>query len=630
MVILILLSVASGFTVFRLFKYEAAILVIQTKTLEKGEREISVEGVDPGYRSRLSFELGSDQGNTCIYTLVLPRTRLKTIRIPPLASPGKYEIDEITLSNSAFSYSWNEKLECSQKMFRQGVMQREACSGMSPLIAVDSDSSLIISALPDSGFETDTRYRIALAVLSALGVFMCGTWLLKPVRQFHREQQVRYYFARFSWVVIASLFVLQLYVLLTYAVDIPNYEEWEFFEPFALPNGLSWQWLNRPVSHQRMMLFTKLMAWVNFKLFALDFVILKLFNYAVFGCLLYALVRFKERVLGRQSFSLFPLFLMFLISPIVFEVHAASFQSGELFVLLFSVFMLIYAYRDGESYGGTAVFYLCALLAMCSLSAGVVMVIFILAGKTVYSAAGIMRRRIPRDGELRHLAISWGLILPTLMLLLYDFKKPEHNPDWLFPNTVKFWESFLSLLSFGFGIESEHPLPGIVCLVIVTLPIILLLTKKTTRWQPATWQVLTATLTILAVIGLITIGRGNMVGSIKVSRYVIFSILLIPLASMSWWLAMNSFAERRVALGLLWAFCMATFWNNWDYNVYRDMRHQDILNLDCVENYSRGKGDGVCEGTHFRPIGKYFDNAKNLDVRFTRQFKASIPEKSAP
>ena len=51
---------------------------------------------------------------------------------------------------------------------------------------------------------------------------------------------------------------------------------------------------------------------------------------------------------------------------------------------------------------------------------------------------------------------------------------------------------FLNLLSFGFGFDIESPLPGVICLVVLLGPILLLLKDNATRWEPATWRVLTA------------------------------------------------------------------------------------------------------------------------------------------
>jgi hypothetical protein len=610
---------AAGLVAFKYYQYNYATLVIKAKTFEKGGKYIVIENQDSKSRIRLSYVIGNSDGETSLYPIELPRIRLQSVRIPPLASLGKYEIDSITLSNNSISYIWDQEMACSQRILKNGVIRNEACDENSPAISIDHENNIVISSISDTGFVNSLRFRIAIAVVTAIGVLLCGLYLFRSPNGSNKMV----FAVRGCWLFVAALFIFQLVTLGRYAVDLPYYEEWEFFDASALPGGLSWQWLSQQVSHQRMMVFTKLMAWLNFKLFSLDFVKLKIMNYAVFGCLLVAVVRFKKKVLG-ESFPLFPLFIIFLLSPIAYEVHAASFQAGETFAVLCSVIMLSFVISNEQSYKSSMVFSLCAIASMCSLSAGMVYALVFLLCDTLYTAANLHKKRLDRAVALRNLLLRWAIVLPAILLWFHGFKKPDVTiwavPSLLLPTEAKFWDMFLNLLSFGFGFDIESPLPGIICLAILLGPIVLLLKEEKTRWEPATWQVITALAGSLAVVALITVGRGNMGFSIKVPRYAIFGILLIPYVSMAWWLAMRSNRWRLGMLTLLWSFFVVTYYNNWDYGVYRDIRQLEVLNLECVERYSNGKGDGVCPGSFVLPIGKYFDNARTLGVHFTRQF----------
>jgi hypothetical protein len=374
-----------------------------------------------------------------------------------------------------------------------------------------------------------------------------------------------------------------------------------------------------------MMVFTKMMAWLNFKLFSLDFIKLKIMNYAVFGCLLLAIVRFKKSVLGKR-FRFFPLFMVFLLSPIVYEVHSSSFQAGETFAVFCSVLMLFLIIDTKPSWKASLGFSLCAIASMCSLSAGLVYALVFLVCDTIYTVGGVQCRRIEHSVALRCLFLRWVIVLPVSLLWFIGFKKPEATwavAPLLLPSEGKFWEMFLNLLSFGFGFDVESILPGIVCACFLLCPVCLLVLRKESRWEQTTWQMITAIAGSLAVVALITVGRGNMGFSIKVSRYAIFGLMLIPYASMAWWLVLKSKSLRCGVLTFLWCFIVVTFWNNWDYGVYRDIRQQELLNLECVEKYNDGMDDGACPGTFVLPIDKYFDNAKALGVHFTRQFTVS-------
>jgi hypothetical protein len=435
-----------------------------------------------------------------------------------------------------------------------------------------------------------------------------------------------------AWLVVVLLYAFQLLLICRYAVDIPYYEEWEFFDKLAklaLPGGLSWQWLSKQVSHQRMMIFTKLMAWLNFKLFGLDFVKLKIMNYAVFGCLLLAVARLKSKILG-EKFPFFPLFMLFLLSPIAHEIHIASFQGGETFAVLCSVLMLFFVIGKEPSYTSSFLFLLLAVASMCSLSAGLIYALLFLFCDTLYTVANLQEKGIERASGLRNIYLRWTVFLSITLLWFHDFKKPDDTwavAPLLFPTDGKFWDVFFNLLGFGFGFEIESPVPGVICLLVLLLPIVLLLKEKDRRWERATWQIVAAIGGSLAVVALITIGRGNMGFSIKVSRYAIFGLMLIPYAAMAWWLAIPRKTWRVGVLSLLWCLLAGVYYNDWDFGVYRDIRQLELLNLECVESYSNHSGDGICPGATVFPIGKFYDNAKALGIHFTRQFGSPPNEK---
>jgi len=512
---------------------------------------------------------------------------------------------------------------CSQQQIDGVDSEKRVCAGDAPVISLASDSSIVISSIPANSFVNPFGKRLTFALgLTAIIFFSCA-FLLSVGTQTPFSAGEMSYPVRATWLAVVLIYGFQLYLLAKYAVDIPYWEEWEFFDGTALGGGLSWHWLTSQLCHQRMMVFTKLMAWINYKLFSLDFVKLKVMNYVVFGGILLAVARFKRTAQG-DDFKYFPLFMVFLLSPLAYEVHVASFQSGETAVVLFSVLMLNYLVGVETSLKSTLIFCASALAALSSLSAGLVYVMVFLVCGTIFSFLDAARRKESFSGWGSTL-FAWLVLVTAIILWFLDFKKPEASwglPEWLLPFEMKFWSCYLELLSFVFGFELQSLLPGIVCLAIVITPVIILMVNKEKRRDASTWQVATAIIGTLAVIGLLVVGRGNMPYGIKVSRYVIFGYLLIPYAAMAWWLALQDSRQRVAALTFLWCFCAAAYWNNWDFNVYRDVRQHELLNLECVAEYSHAGGEGMCSGTYLFPIGKFFDNARKLDIHFTRQFKA--------
>jgi len=620
--ILAAVSLSIGVFVFTSSRYKSASLVIDTRTLEKGTRSITVVDKGNNKLSSIKFYIGSDDGDYSFYSLELPRIRLESVSIPPLASAGKYEINRILLSNNDVSYIWNKNMQCQQKYYENGIATNKACDSASPTIYMDENASLHIASIPDHGFENTFWFRFFLALCSTIVVFSAGIYLLKPVAEAGARNHLMHFSVKGAWLLVGSLYFYQFFLLWKYSVDIPFWEEWEFFEPFALPSGLTLHWLFHHLgSNQQIMVFTKLVAWLDYWLFNLDFVKIKLFNYLLFGGLLYAVIRFKIDLFGRGRFRVFPFFLLFLVSPIINEIHTASFLSGQAFMLLFFFGMLHFAINNEPSKRNAVITSILSLLAIYSLAAGMVIAMVTLICLTIFLGAKISSKQIDRPMGIQNILICWGIVLPGILLWFIGFNKPEGSQKWLLPLEPKYWGKFFNLLGFGFGFETENPLPGFACFMILMAPLAILLHRKAMRWQPETWKLIAAIFGIMAVLGQIAMGRGNMPYSIIISRYALFAFLLIPFSAMAWWLAMEHGSRKACILTTLFCICFAAYLNNWDFTIYRDIRQLSLMDLECVERYVNGSGDGTCPTTHSRPIGTFYDSAKKLDVHFTRQFE---------
>ncbi len=627
-VIISVIALVAGGIVFASSRCNPFAVVIQLKSMEKGVRQIVAAEEGSGTLSKVWFEIGNDSGESSFYTIALPRKQWKTVTIPPLASSGLYELERITLANDTVRYRWDDGTTCIRETADHGVRRQTSCDPGSPAITLANDSSLVISAIPDSGLYNSYPYRFSIALVAALAFCAAGFYLLRPFSGGAKRQNWREYLDRGVLLLLILLYFYQYGYLWSYSVDLPYWEEWEFFEPAALQSGLTFEWLFRHFgTNQQVVVFTKLMAWLDFKLFSLDFVKLKLMNYLVFGLFLVALMKFARQVCG-EGFKFLPLFMLFLVSPIAYEAHAASFQSGEIFVMLFSMGMLCYSFPERHDYRHAAVFSICALCAIFSMHTGVVVAAVLLACRAVYVAVKVKRKESPPQEALVNLLLSGFITLAGIIYWLAGFRKPASSlPAWLLPTESKFWDQFFNLLAFGFGFDTPNPLPGVLILLFLLLPVMLLFTNSATRWQRSTWQIVAAILALLVLVAMITFGRGNYGGSIKLSRYTVYITPLIPLGALAWWLVLHGRKEMLVVLTLFWLLCCSAFADNWSYGIYRDLKQMDIMTLECVESYSSGRGDGNCPDTHAVPIGGFFDNARKLDINFTRQFAKPVQPK---
>ncbi len=379
--------------------------------------------------------------------------------------------------------------------------------------------------------------------------------------------------------------------------------------------GLTWQWL-LGFHSENSLLLTKLMAWVNLKLFGLDFMLQNIFNLFIYGGLIVAVIVFKNLVLGREKFTLFPLFIIFLLSTINYENHLWALQSNYHLVLLFSLLTLYQAFGRELTDKAALLFSLYALLAMLTYSAGVVFVAMYLLCVAVYIVAGIMGSRIDRTTGFRFLLIVCSVSGVSLCLWYLGNKTSTWPFPMVYPSDFKFWDFLFNVISFGFGFKQVHILPGIICLLLVVLPMILLLIKKETRWERSTWLVLSAVLGTLAVLAAISFGRAWIYPS-KTSRYVEVSFLLIPYTALGWWLVLKEGSQRIVILSCFWIFCFVSFFDDWSTKGYALYKQFSLYDLQTIEaNYSGLGSNNYPELS----IQTDLDIAKKLGVKFTRQF----------
>lgn len=618
MAVLFLASLLLGAVVYVTSGFDAATLVIDARTLEKGRGEVHVEHAGTRQVDTLQFEIGDDQGAASFYTVGLPAARLERLTIAPLARQGNYEISRITLSNDSVSYILDAQGGCTQKLLRNGLMQRQPCS-QGPVMEFAPDGAMVINSIPDVGVEKKPLARVATAIMVALLIFCSGIWLLRPVEPGRWQSRTHCLAVRVGWLLVATLYSYHLYMVCKYAVDIPFFEEWEYFRPQSLTKDFSWSWLFAFADYHRIVT-TKLVVWLNLKLFSLDFAWQKIFNFLAFGCLICAVVAFKERVVGKGGFTFFPAFVLFVLSPIAYENHVVAFQLQIHLVLISLLCTLLVAFRERPSIVSTAVFCLLSLLMIYSYSAGLVAGVVLLLCRSLFRVTTMAAGKIPLKEGLVEIALNWVLIVPGLVFWFSGYHKVGKLPPLILPTDARFWDTFLNLVSFGFGFRVENVVPGVVCLVVTILPVILLLMRKDRRIEVSTWQILAAILAILGALAAMSTGRGSFIGASKTSRYAEFGFLLIPFASIAWWLVIRDRPRRYAWLAILWVGCFVSYLNDWSFSVYRDVKQIDTATLECVEQYAREGGDGVCNETYYRPIGEYFERARQLDVHFTRQF----------
>jgi len=616
--VVILLAAMAAAVGYAYFSHPGSLLILQVKTYEKGVRRVTVAAVNGRIHER-KFEIGNDLGEPSFYTVALPRAIPDAITIDPLATRGRFEIDVVTLKCEAVSYSWDRSGICSRKTMPNGVIKREPCGDGQPLLTMSDKSQLVISRLPADAYPLNITRGLLAGLGSLIAVILAGLWLARPVKAEESQSAVMAYPARLCWLAVLVVYLLQFSVIWHYSVDLPFWEEWEYFLPGGLPDGLSWDWLFSFAGYHRVVP-TKFMAWLNLQLFGLDFNLQVLFNYFIFGCLLVALIRLKNRLIGRHEFALFPAFLLFLLSPIAYENHSNSYQSQIHLVIILALAAIFHIYDEKLKAKSLALFLLCLVAAINTFSAGMTIAAVLLPCWALFVMVQISAGRVGKQKGLLLLLLGGAVVSVAAASWIFGYRQPADS-IWISPFNSRFWDTFFNLLSFGFGFETELILPGVICLLVVVLPFILIWKNREQRRQPAIWQLTTGVLVFVAILVTIAVTRGNFIGTAKMSRYAEFGLILIPLTSVAWWLALRSTVRRYTVLLLLWGACFISFFDDWSYSPYRDAVQMSTFVLDALEEYTLGRGDGVYPWTHPKPLPPFFEGARQLDVKFTRQFK---------
>ncbi len=226
--VLIIISLSVSFIVFLISGYRESTLNIDAISMEKGIGTVLFEGVGFYGSSSRKFEINEyqgDQGLKKLYVIELPATKLKTITIDPQIRNGLFGIDRIILANDAISYTWDEQGVCSQQKQVHGFQKKEPCKDGTPSILAAADSSVVISAIPETGFTNTFDVRVAKALVIGCGTFLGGIWLLWPCAKQARSTRLHRLAFKLAWLAIAVGFLYQLYLVIKYSVDVPRQDE---------------------------------------------------------------------------------------------------------------------------------------------------------------------------------------------------------------------------------------------------------------------------------------------------------------------------------------------------------------------------------------------------------------------
>ena len=441
---------------------------------------------------------------------------------------------------------------------------------------------------------------------------------------------------------VVFLFLYHLHIIHKYAVNILFWDDWTMFRG-SHPATVSIPWLfdssfMQATATEHITATTKLFVWMQFQLNGWNNPVNLVLNFIIYGLFVCWIVWFARQAVPTLSAYMKWAFVIFLLSPINYRNHFFATQSCYHFYLIF-FFLGAYAlFRKEQRWIHVLAGCAFSILSLFSLAAGFGSSSVLLIGFCAFKTARVYSRDTTahRVREVLQLAIAVLLIGGALSLWFAHYETLSQGIV-IFPNDSRFWSFFLNLVSFGFGIDRMSSTFGVVCLLIVVVPICAAVWKRklaTTHW--AGFVMVAGILVNAAEIAVGRAGYGPFLGpramfaGPKAIRYVEFVLPLIPLSMINWAvLLQHRTKQQALALAGLFLFCIFTFSNNWSFDPYRTEAAYRTDGRLCVKAYYKGVGDGRCptiysDNADYIPLSTWLENAREEQASFYADIKAEI------
>ena len=397
-------------------------------------------------------------------------------------------------------------------------------------------------------------------------------------------------------------------IALYFSVDMPHYDEWEYFAPHALADRLDLAWLFS-LHNEHRLVFTKALAWLLLRTTHLFLPIQVGFNLAIYGLLCGLLLRFL-----RREFELRADWLLFAMGcALPWDVHGWSFQTHfPLYMLFFWVGLLLLRRVDARSWGVVPI----SICCVYTFAAGV-----FCAGATVVAALILAVRR--PQARRRH-CVQAMLILAGAVSWLFGFQRNPGHPSLAMPWDGPFWQHLCGNVGRGLGYDCDVAvIAGALALgVLCGLALRHVFAAAQRRGTPEAWLLVAVYLVaVFASVSATAMARAGFgMRSACASRYTETVLLSLPFL----WLLISEAVQLRwlriIAAGVL----LLPYVNEMDLvKVYAREHDTREAARACVRKYYAGRGTGDCPGTYPANIASRLQRAREMGVAFATDAVAS-------
>ena len=427
---------------------------------------------------------------------------------------------------------------------------------------------------------------------------------------------------------LLTLFLIHFSAVRHKAVNLPQADEWGLLAANNHPASLDLPWLYEQVNDHRTAT-TKLLVWGQYQIDGWNVHNQLVINFLIYTATLILLILLVTRLSFEIPVWVIMSFVAFQLSPIIWPDHMIAYAVAIHFWLLFFLIAAWGLFSTSQSWISLGLASIAAIVSAYSFASGVltggVLLIFFATFKLLRVLKAQQQQE--RRRELIQMVFVIVAVGGSLVGWVVNYRHPGYLTHYAWPYQIEFWSVFLNLVSVSFGVDGLSWRLGLVCLLLVVIPIAWEGWKRRLSLTPPQWASFAMVAAILVDLAAVATGRAFLgIGWTKVGEYSEHGMPLIVLSAIHWASLFRPYRFLKwAAVGALWIFCAVAFADNWNFGIYDWFGKQRLADYQCVQRYYEGTGDGHCRGTlGEHPHPEILEQAKRLNLSFYAEMSNEI------
>ena len=419
----------------------------------------------------------------------------------------------------------------------------------------------------------------------------------------------------FSWIILTTFIIINLFFIATTAVNIPYWDAWEVV--WDLPN-LSLTRLFTP-HNEHLIVTTKLLTHIQYLTIGLNFKYMTVITYFFFIGMFLSLYLIIKDYTKNIPFT--PLLFIPLFSQYFFSNYMFAFLITLILMTTFGLLAIYFGFIRERNNTNTIIMVILMGLSAISTSYSFptgVMIVYTLK-EIIYISKKENNNRTYEISRLILVSVSFVILV---LMPFYIFKNNLVQTT-ISPLTVFINHFISSCLMVSTLVTSNNLLVIIPCLILVSIPIITFIINKDVfkdKYLQACYAIITCTLINIAGVSLI---RGTIEPIIS-SRHYTFTLIVIPILAILFVKLYMRYKNKLtmafsfIYVGIL-AMSIITKFNSYSgYDRYAQINQSRQYGYDCVRAFYMGSGNSLCQSIYPAPLETHLKRAKELKLSFTK------------